>query len=553
MLQSHESQAIGQNGRRAGRGHAHQLKTDLGEDVDIVRIRQVQVVAEGGRVDVVVPQFLAQLLAALLVDPDGQQLIEALGGDIQDEFARLLGVFLEGNLAAIGQANVTVGRRDDDGDAFAYGLWGGVLILLLGFGLWQGSLLLVGGMPVKLGVFELARAGIIEDGEVALVDVLAESGAAPLHLLVEDGAAQRPDKDDVLDVGCIVAGGQQIDGDRHARFAGADDGEVALQLVAVALGSGDAGGVIVIARETAQLLRHEGGMRVVDAEDDGLLVAQTVLAENLPKVFGNGPCAIRHADVALKVRCRIVLAVGAGVAILIDVGDTFLEQVRHEVAILDGLLEAVGVDGIAEILIGVAPLLLIGQRPGGFLQLARSGRKTQLKRAAEMLQHAEPVAKAGAVTLVDHHKIEEIRVVVLVELLAIQLLIESLVVGKEDLADQMLALGNGLLVDGDALIRRECGKGSISLILEAVAVGEEEDVLPLERVAVHHLPDELEDGEGLASARGHQQKRTTFALGELPQGLGDGHFLVGTNLLARNLVDVETRSKGSSPSDPNRW
>ena len=93
-----------------------------------------------------------------------------------------------------------------------------------------------------------------------------------------------------------------------------------------------------------------------------------------------------------------------------------------------------------------------------FFQFARSGGQAELERAAEVLQHAEPVAKAGAVALVDHHQIEEIRVVVLVELLAVQLFIEVLVVGEEDLADQMLPLGDGLLVDGDALIGREGGR-----------------------------------------------------------------------------------------------
>ena len=144
-------------------------------------------------------------------------------------------------------------------------------------------------MAVELGILELARAGVVEDGEVALVDVLAEPRAAPLHLLVEDGAAQRPDEDDVLDVGGIEAGGQQIDGDRDARLAGADHGEVALQLVAVALGAGDAGGVVVIAGQPAQLLRHEGGVGVVHAEDDGLFVAQARTCRESPKGLRRWP------------------------------------------------------------------------------------------------------------------------------------------------------------------------------------------------------------------------------------------------------------------------
>ena len=58
-------------------GHTRQLEADLGEDVDVVGVRQVEVVPEGGRVDVAVPQLRAQLLTAVLVDPDPQQLVEA--------------------------------------------------------------------------------------------------------------------------------------------------------------------------------------------------------------------------------------------------------------------------------------------------------------------------------------------------------------------------------------------------------------------------------------------------------------------------------------------
>ena len=181
------------------------------------------------------------------------------------------------------------------------GLGGVVASGFLGLAWLARRLLDVGGMAVELGVLELAGAGVVEDREVALVDVLAEPGAAPLHLLVEDGALQRAHEDDVLDVRRIEAGGQQVDGDSHARLARPDLGEVALELVAVALGSGDARSVVVVAGEPAQLLRHESGVRVVDAEDDGLLVAQLVLAERLPEVFGDGAGAIRHADVALEV------------------------------------------------------------------------------------------------------------------------------------------------------------------------------------------------------------------------------------------------------------
>ena len=64
-----------------------------------------------------------------------------------------------------------------------------------------------------------------------------------------------------------------------------------------------------------------------------------------------------------------------------------------------------------------------------------------------MLEHAEPVAEARAVALVDDDEIEEVGVVVLVDLLAVELLVEVLVVGEEDLADQVLAPERRILVD----------------------------------------------------------------------------------------------------------
>lgn len=267
---------------------------------------------------------------------------------------------------------------------------------------------------------------------------------------------------DVLDIGSIIAGGKQIDRNRDARFAGADDGEVDFKLAAVALGPGDPGGIFHVTGKPAQLCCHKGRMGVIDAKDDGLFIAQAILSGYGPQILGDGPRAVRHSDIALEVRCRVALALGVRIAVLIHIGDTLLEEVRHKISILDGLFGAVGADRLTKIVVSVAPLLFISQRPVGFLQLPGSGRKTQLKCSIEVLQHSEPIAKAGAVTLVDHHKIEEIPVVVLIDLLAIQFLIEILVVGKKHLADQMLALRKGLLVNRNSFIR-ERGKGLIGL------------------------------------------------------------------------------------------
>ena len=84
-----------------------------------------------------------------------------------------------------------------------------------------------------------------------------------------------------------------------------------------------------------------------------------------------------------------------------------------------------------------------------FFKLPRGGRQAKLQGTAEMLQHAEPVPKSGSMALVDNDQIKEIRVVMSIELFSVQLFIKGLVVGKEDFADQVLALGDRFFVDGE--------------------------------------------------------------------------------------------------------
>jgi len=66
-----------------------------------------------------------------------------------------------------------------------------------------------------------------------------------------------------------------------------------------------------------------------------------------------------------------MLAVGRGIAVFIDIGDSFLQKVRNEEAVFDGLPKTVNEDRISEILIGVATLLLIGA--GGLVTTKGAG------------------------------------------------------------------------------------------------------------------------------------------------------------------------------------
>ena len=264
------------------RRYPHEIEADLREDVDVVRGIEVEEVAERGHVHVAILEFGAQILPRVLADPELQQVAGRRGGDAADHLPRLRAVFLERDPAAVREADVALRLRDEDRDAVAHRLLGRLdrlpALRLRG----AGGPLDVRRVAVELRVFEAAGAGVVEDHEVALVDVLAEPRAPALHLLVEDRALQRAREGDVLHVRRIEARGEQIHGHRRPRPGAADFCEVPFELMRVPLRTGDARRVVGVAGEAAQLGRHEGGVRIVDAEDDRLLVAKLVLPEQMP-------------------------------------------------------------------------------------------------------------------------------------------------------------------------------------------------------------------------------------------------------------------------------
>jgi hypothetical protein len=72
----------------------------------------------------------------------------------------------------------------------------------------------------------------------------------------------------------------------------------------------------------------------------------------------------------------------------------------------------------------------------------------------------------------------------LIDLFAIQILIETLVVGKENLANEMPPLGDSVFIHLDALSTGVGREGTVSLILEAIPVRQKKDVFALERPAI---------------------------------------------------------------------
>ena len=140
-------------------------------------------------------------------------------------------------------------------------------------------------------------------------------------------------------------------------------------------------------------------MCVVDAEDNCLFFPQPLLAELSPKVFGNHARSLWKPDVAFEMRRRVARAIRGDVAVLIEVRQSFLEQVRNQVAVLNRLLERVRVRGFtvrraSEVRVCVAPLLLIRQRSGDIVDFARCRCQTELEGVIEVLENRKPVSEA---------------------------------------------------------------------------------------------------------------------------------------------------------------
>ena len=168
-----------------------------------------------------------------------------------------------------------------------------------------------------------------------------------------------------------------------------------------------------------------------------------------------------------------------------------------------------------------------------------------------MLQHAEPVAEARAVAFVHDDQPEEVGIEVLEQLLAVEFFVQVLVVGEVDLADSMLAPRHDVLAQHHPLMGIEGRERPIRLVLEAIAVGQEENPVAGKDGAGQELPHELEHGEGLARAGGHQKQDSLLVLREAVERLEDRHLLVRAYLLAGDLIPVPGRFEHGAPHTPD--
>src|SRR5262249_20121742 len=153
-------------------------------------------------------QLCSEVTPRGFVDPQLQKIRKTRWRNTTNDPFGLLPIVIERDLAAVRETHVALLPRDDHSDPVAHGLLRGFVrpFLRLGCGLW---LLSVRRVTVELRVLEVSSTNVVEDCEVTLVDVLTESSSAPLHLLVEDGAAERTCKDDVLNVRRVESRSQQ--------------------------------------------------------------------------------------------------------------------------------------------------------------------------------------------------------------------------------------------------------------------------------------------------------------------------------------------------------
>ena len=157
-------------------------------------------------------------------------------------------------------------------------------------------------------------------------------------------------------------------------------------------------------------LSHPSGVFLVDTEEDRLLEAVSAFLEELGDSLGDQLGAViddeRPIEVLLvvdPVRDLLAFAVGLPsgrtVAVDVDVDVDIDDLVRREEAVLDALLERVGVDRLAEV-VDVRDVL----------RLLRRRRQPDLGRRGEVLQDLPPsgvFVRASTVALVHDDEVEE--------------------------------------------------------------------------------------------------------------------------------------------------
>ncbi len=247
----------------------------------------------------------------------------------------------------------------------------------------------------------------------------------------------------------------------------------------VALVGRDAADVIGILRDkvgvqVVQRRPHLARVFLIDAEDDRLGEAVGLLQE-LGQVPGDRLGAGAQRDDPLEI-LGLVFVVGDRAAVAVEFvlarppagripfGDDAMHAVRREEAVVDALPQAVFVDRIAEIAVGVAVVLA-----------QRRGRHAELVGRLEVFEDLAPgavIARAAAMALVDDDQVEEIGRDMLEKAGAALVLGERLIDGEIHLP----ALDDLAAFDLVARVAEGGEDPVLGVVDENVAVGEVEDL-----------------------------------------------------------------------------
>ena len=263
----------------------------------------------------------------------------------------------------------------------------------------------------------------------------------------------------------------------------------------------------------------------IDAEDDGLGEAVAAL-EELGDLLSDELTAFFDHEVFVEIGA-VVDAVFDFLAVLvletlwraptlgIDVQCDLDDLVGSEEAVVDALLQGVGVERIAEIL-GAGNLL-------GFLGC---GGEADVGGAFEVFEDLAPLAVfagAAAMALIDDDEIEEVRAELLVGVVVAVLAVgESLVKREVDVVGRV----DLLVLDDGHRVLEVAEVAADGLVDQRGAVRQKEDALF--QAALPKAIDDLERGVGLPGARRHHEEVAVvaFVLGNRLDGAIDGDLLV---------------------------
>ena len=175
-------------------------------------------------------------------------------------------------------------------------------------------------------------------------------------------------------------------------------------------------------------------------------------------------------------------------------------------AVVDALLERVGVDRVAEVV-----------DVGDVLVSLRRGGQADLRGGGEVLENLSPggvFGGAAAVALVDDDQVEEVGRELLVDVAGLLGAGDGLVEGEVD----FVGLVDLSLLDLGHRRAERLEVVGLGLVDEDVAVGEEQDALL--DAGLPEPPDDLERGVGLAGAGGHDKQDAVLARWRWPRRCG---------------------------------